>query len=463
LITGGVGGLGLKIAEVLFDAAQARLVLTSRWQTPPKEQWPARAAENDKIGRALRRVLELEARGAEVLIVTTNVADIESLTDAVATAESLFGKINGVVHAAGINTDGAALSTVRKTAEYAFEAKVHGAFNLEKIFAQSLLDFFVYFSSQATYYPAPGQVVYTASNSVLDILAHRRSKERRGLTFAVGWGAWEEVGMAAVRAADLSRDRLESSWGKHDLPVSGKLEHPLIQTRHEGSDGHVIYRGMLRDGEHWVCEHRFKGRWLVSGVTILECVRATFIDLLGADAPVEFSQIGFLRPLFVDDYGVAIEIEYTLVGDTQRFEVRSRVLALKENWIVNTTGSAAVSRSQPVADATIVPNDLSGDETVRDQSGHISVGQRWNCIKGVRIEGDTTWARVRLTNDYVPDLDSYNLHPALFDRALHIPTLRYCSDGVPYTMDKIRIYGSLSAEIFSLAHAESLAVPKLSM
>ncbi len=53
LITGGVGGLGSKVAGTLSDAAAARLVLTSRWQPPPRADWPQRALEDDRIGRAL--------------------------------------------------------------------------------------------------------------------------------------------------------------------------------------------------------------------------------------------------------------------------------------------------------------------------------------------------------------------------------------------------------------------------
>ena len=104
LITGGMGSLGLKIAGALFDAAQARLVLTSRWEPPPREEWRARAAKNDKVASVLRELVALEDRGAELLIVTADMGDFNGLKVAVAEAESHFGPINGVVHAAGINT-----------------------------------------------------------------------------------------------------------------------------------------------------------------------------------------------------------------------------------------------------------------------------------------------------------------------------------------------------------------------
>ncbi len=444
LITGGVGSLGLHVAEALFDLAQARLVLTSRWQPPPREEWPNRARADDKVGRALKRVLALEARGAELLIVTADTADMKSLKEGVATAEARFGKINGVVHAAGINNLGPTLNTTPEIAEPVFEAKVHGAFNLDEIFAQSSLDFFVHFSSQASYYSSSGQASYVASNNVLDILSRWRAPRQRGLTCAIGWGAWEEVGMAAMRARDPKRPDRKG----HDPPLSGTLKHPLMRTRHDGKDGHVIYHGVFRDGEHWICEHRFRGRWLVSGVTILECVRATYVDLLAVDTSMELSRIGFLRPLFVDDRGSEIEIEYTPDGERQSFEVRSRALGSQEEFVVHTIGLATVARSRAVADAAPVPNDLSEDQILFEGSGDFTAGPRWNCIKGIRREESTTWMRLRLADEFKTDLESFGLHPALFDRALNASAGRYFRRAVPYTLDVIRIYSSLGAEFF---------------
>ena len=175
-VTGGVGGLGLLTAKHLFDTVRARLVLCSRWLPPPRDQWAAMARRNDKIGRALKELIELEANGAEVLIVKTDVTDFDSLSAAVSQARSHFGRIDGVVHAAGIINDGPALGKTREAADREFGAKVIGAFNLEKIFADSVLDLFIYFSSMSSYYPNVGQVDYSAANAVLDRLALRRAK-----------------------------------------------------------------------------------------------------------------------------------------------------------------------------------------------------------------------------------------------------------------------------------------------
>ena len=453
LITGGMGGLGLKIAGALYDAAQARLVLTSRWEPPPREQWRARAKENDKVARALRELVALEERGAELLIVTADTGDIDSLKAAITEAESHFGTINGVVHAAGILHDGLLLYTTPELAEPQFQAKVHGAFNLDEIFAQSSLDFFVHFSSAASYDPGPGQAIYTASNNVLDILSRRRSLTQPGLNCAIGWGVWQEIGMAVVAVERRVRKSKRPSRHDHDQRVDRVIDHPLLQSRHQDNNGSTVYRSTMHDGDHWICEHRFKGRALIAGVTILEYLRASYVDLLGAETSIEFSKIAFVRPMFVHDQGIEIEIEYTPDGERRRFEVRSRALGSRHDWTVNTIGLAAPS-GPPSADSVTVPDDILDAEPAHILLAHvlppgIAKGPRWDCIVGVKIDGDTMWSQVRLGEDFRSDLGSFGLHPATFDRALNYPHKLCGTIGVPYTLDRIRIHNRLGAEFFA--------------
>ena len=75
LITGGLGGLGLKMAGALFDLAQARLVLVSRWALPPREDWRTVAAGDSKLGGMSRQIMALEDRGVELLVVTADMGD----------------------------------------------------------------------------------------------------------------------------------------------------------------------------------------------------------------------------------------------------------------------------------------------------------------------------------------------------------------------------------------------------
>ena len=160
------------------------------------EDWPARAEANDRVGRALRKVLDLQARGAEVLLVHGNAAVVNDMTRVVEQVRAHFGAIHGVVHAAGVVKPALILESDRQRIDEVFAPKVKGALILEELLGDDPLDFFVSFSSIASVAPAVGQVDYAAANAVLDTLAKRHQRSSWARVCAVSWDPWQEVGMA---------------------------------------------------------------------------------------------------------------------------------------------------------------------------------------------------------------------------------------------------------------------------
>ncbi|MHC5824502.1 MAG: KR prefix domain-containing protein, partial [Nostoc sp.] len=97
LITGGLGGIGLVVAEYLAETVQAKLLLTGRTALPKKddwEQWLLTHDETDSTSRKILKIQELEQLGAEVLVVSADVSNTEQMYLAIAQAESQFGKLN---------------------------------------------------------------------------------------------------------------------------------------------------------------------------------------------------------------------------------------------------------------------------------------------------------------------------------------------------------------------------------
>src|SRR5262249_23538021 len=104
LITGGLGTIGLALAEQLAQAAQARLALVGRSAFPGRERWNEWLVTHnneDEISRKIQKLKALEELGAEVLIVSADVADESQMSEAVARILNRFGEIHGVIHAAG--------------------------------------------------------------------------------------------------------------------------------------------------------------------------------------------------------------------------------------------------------------------------------------------------------------------------------------------------------------------------
>ena len=216
LITGGLGGIGLSLGAELAREVKAKLVLVTRSGLPARDAWEAWQQEHgtdDRTSQKIQGVLELERLGAEVLLIAADSCDASAMGSAVDAAIERFGRIDGVIHAAGIAGSGIVELKTREVAEAVLAAKVRGTDVLRDVFAGRDLDFVLLCSSISSVCVGFGQVDYFAANAYLDSVAHTWRRDEDTHVVAVNWDAWQAVGMAvnteipeamrAARAADL--------------------------------------------------------------------------------------------------------------------------------------------------------------------------------------------------------------------------------------------------------------------
>lgn len=205
LVTGGLGGIGLTVAESLAKAVRARLVLTARSAFPPREEWDrllaAGPSENGEGPAAsvlenIRWLRRVESYGAEVLVCRADVADEEAMRAVVARGEREFGPFHGVFHTAGVPGGGLLALKTRAEAERVMAAKVTGTLVLDRLLGDKV-EVMVLFSSITSVAGNLGQTDYASANAFLDAYAHARAADRPGFTVSVNWDAWAEIGMAA--------------------------------------------------------------------------------------------------------------------------------------------------------------------------------------------------------------------------------------------------------------------------
>ena len=209
LITGGLGDLGLILAEELERQVHARLILTTRSAFPEPGEWAERVAasdDEDLMAARIRRVQHLVDLGAEVLVVQADVTDEDRMTEAVAQGVARFGAIHGVIHCAGAVEETAfrmVEDTGREDSERHFGTKAHGALVLERVLGGQPLDFVLTMSSLSTVLGGLGFVSYASANVYLDALAH--ANRRRGAIpwISVDWDIWGvgKAGRSAARSA----------------------------------------------------------------------------------------------------------------------------------------------------------------------------------------------------------------------------------------------------------------------
>ncbi|WP_445634031.1 type I polyketide synthase [Nostoc sp. DSM 114161] len=201
LITGGLGGIGLVLAEHLAKTVQAKLILIGRKGLPERSQWQQWLETHDRqdfVSRKIQKMLALEKLGSEIEIKSTDVASYEKMQVAISEALEKFGQINGVIHAAGIAGGGMIQLKTEDVANSVFAAKVKGTLVLEQILKSKniTLDFLVLCSSQSSILSEFGQVDYCAANAFLDVYANYRASQSDEFTVSINWDTWQEVGMA---------------------------------------------------------------------------------------------------------------------------------------------------------------------------------------------------------------------------------------------------------------------------
>jgi len=229
LITGGLGGIGLVLAEYLAQSVQAKLILTGRSALPKREdwnEWLATHDEQNKVSRKIRKVLALENLGAEVLAVSVDVVDAQQMGMLVAQAYQKFGALHGVIHAAGIMDENAfrVIGEIsREDCERHFQPKAHGLLSLEKVLAGKEIDFCVLLSSLSSVLGGIGYVAYAAANIFMDALAQRHNRTSSVPWISVNWDGW-----------NLKEDKNEKIEKKTMVDGAASAEQHLVITPEEG-------------------------------------------------------------------------------------------------------------------------------------------------------------------------------------------------------------------------------------
>jgi len=225
LITGGLGGIGLVLAEYLAKTVHAKLILTGRSAFPARnewKQWLDTHDEHDSISRKILKVGKLEELGAEVVVVSVDVTDQEQMQTAITRSLEQFGQINGVIHAAGLPGGGMIQQKTPEIVESILAPKVRGTLILDALFKNVQLDFFVLCSSLTSILGEFGQVDYCSANAFLDAFAHYSTSKHSTFTVCINWDTWQEVGMAANTMVPLElREWRAKSLQQGILPKEG--------------------------------------------------------------------------------------------------------------------------------------------------------------------------------------------------------------------------------------------------
>lgn len=184
LVTGGLGGLGLILAQWLTAAGAGRVVLNGRSVPSP---------------RAQAVIDELRAAGADIEVVRGDIAAGGTAMELVRAAGATGLPLRGVIHAAAVVEDAVITSVDDGLVDRVWAPKVRGALRLQEATRDSELDWWFGFSSASAMVGFAGQACYASANAMVDGLTTWR--RGHGLpALSVNWGAWAEHGRGTMFA-----------------------------------------------------------------------------------------------------------------------------------------------------------------------------------------------------------------------------------------------------------------------
>lgn len=232
MITGGARGITAKVAIEFAKRYRCTLELVGRSPMPRSREydhyWSAKGRNELRqilIKEGYKKPVEIEGKITHILALKEMVATVETIKKYGGNVhyhsvdvrdDEAFGKliegiynnrgrIDGVIHGAGILDD----KLIRDKSPHAFtkvfDTKVNGALTLTKRLHDNI-GFVVFFSSIVGVFGNKGQVDYAAANDALDQIAHWYNNRIDGKVLSINWGPWRSVGMVSEGLEKLYKD-----------------------------------------------------------------------------------------------------------------------------------------------------------------------------------------------------------------------------------------------------------------
>ncbi len=228
LVTGGAGGVGLHVAADIADKAPGATV----WLI-------GRSARSAALDEPLARL------GPRAVYRRADVTDRAALRALVAEIRAAHGRLDGVVHAAGLTRDSLIANKSEADLRAVLAPKVAGTLALDAALGSESLDFLLLFASASGALGNPGQADYAAANAFLDAFAQERNRrvgkgECCGHTLSIDWPYWQDGGMRLPGAVVSAMER---QAGAIPLATDAALATLAFALPRKGDDQLLVLSG----------------------------------------------------------------------------------------------------------------------------------------------------------------------------------------------------------------------------
>ncbi|MBN6546604.1 SDR family NAD(P)-dependent oxidoreductase, partial [Actinacidiphila bryophytorum] len=220
VVVGGAGAIGEVWTEYVARTYAAQVV------------WVGRRAPDAELRARLDR---LGALGPRPEYVQADASDLAALRGVRADVLRRFGRLDGVVHAAGVSRDLTLARTTEQRLRDTLTAKATVSVRIGQVFGADELDFLLYFSSFATSARLPGDGGYSAASAFEDAAARRLATRAKAPVKVIDWGYWGAVGLgdnestrAAMARMGQSPIRGPEAMDALECLLAGPLDHVTL-------------------------------------------------------------------------------------------------------------------------------------------------------------------------------------------------------------------------------------------
>ena len=191
VMSGGATGISAHLARCLVPFTP-RLVFLGRTPLDPgihpakphPEHSPSEAFTFDPRASEIARTLaDLHSSGIEATYHTCDVTDPEAVRAIMGEVASRYGRIDGIIHGAGVLRDGLLSQMTPDDFSMVTDVKFLGAWNLFSAAEGAGLRFFVGLSSAAAIQGNPGQANYAAANRMMSALLRTLRRKNGAIRF----------------------------------------------------------------------------------------------------------------------------------------------------------------------------------------------------------------------------------------------------------------------------------------
>jgi len=219
---------------------EIRQYLVAQGQLKKPADIERKTAEIHKHNQILHTITALQQNGATVAYQSLDLRDEAGLRAFIHGVYREYGRIDGVVHGAGLLEDKLFHQKTPESFERVFSTKVTPL----RVLAGELkadTQFVILFSSVASVYGNRGQTDYAAANSVMDRYARVLQQQLKAKVMAINWGPWKGTGMVSP-----SLEKEYERRGIALIPLPDGMETFIDELKYGNESQVVIMAGSMK-------------------------------------------------------------------------------------------------------------------------------------------------------------------------------------------------------------------------